>query len=195
MQTGGLLALIGQSAFKALLRSGVAFGLMLFKGLLKSGGIHIYIALSRQFHGHFNGEAKGVVKMKRGQAVYAVAGPEGGGRLVIFFQPLVKSARKTLLFHIQLLDYPFPVLSQLGILAGVFIYNYLGNSAVRAGGQFESFSIAHAAAYESAQHIALIYVAGRNSALVSQNKYRAADVIGYYSEGAGGFIVLAVSFA
>ena len=96
VQLRGLLAVVGQTALEALLRTGVAVLLMLLEALLKAGLVHGHALLGGHLPGDLDGEAVGVVELEGAAAV-----DHGAGGDLLIQRGIVDAAVLDLLDHGQ----------------------------------------------------------------------------------------------
>ena len=78
VQLGGLLAVVSQAALELLVSTLMAQFLMLLEPLIKVSLIHRQTLFASQLHGHFNGEAEGIVELEGTAAIHYAQGCHAG---------------------------------------------------------------------------------------------------------------------
>ena len=87
------------------------------------------------------------------------------------------------------------VAAQLGVDVAILVDDDLGQLRRGAFGHADLHAVAHGAADEAAQHVALIDVGGGHAAVVADDEGGGAHVVGDDAEGLGHFLIFAVGLA
>ena len=170
MQASSLFRAVGQAALEALLGAGAGKLLMLGEAHLVVGGVNGQAALGSQLDGELQGEAVGVVQVEGVLAVNLAALGNGVHDFVGQLGALVNGLGEGVNLLGELLDDEVMVFAQLGVVLLVNANENLGILQKLAEGNFQLHAVAHGAADDAAQHVALVHVGGGHGAVVAQQE-------------------------
>ena len=108
---------------------------------------------------------------------------------------LLQRALEALLLQLELLQDEPSMALQLRIVVLVLVDDDLCDLAGEALGHAQLHAVAHGAADQAAQHVALVHVGGGHAAVVADDEGGGAHVVGDDADGLGGLLVLAVLLA
>ena len=115
--------------------------------------------------------------------------------LVKFLLALPERAGKAALLQLQLLQHEGAVAGQLGIHVLVLVDDHLGHLGGEALGHAQLHAVAHGAADQAAEDIALVGIGGGHAPVVTQDEGGGAHMVGNDAEGlavlVGGLVLLA----
>ena len=118
MQAGSGFGGVRKAALEALLCACAGDLLVLFERFLKALGVHLQPVFVRELQRELDGEAEGIVKAERADAVDNFAG-QPALQLFEFAQALTDGAREALFLQIELGDDAALVAPELGVDAAV----------------------------------------------------------------------------
>ena len=194
MQACGFHGIVCQATLEALLSTRAGKLLVLGKKFLVAFGINRKPALRCKFAGKLQGKAVGVVQVKCVFAVYLPASFNGIHNFVGKFCSLVNGFRERVNFFCELLNNKLMMLGEFREFLFVNINQNFSVVHQFAEGNVHFHAMAHRAANNAAQHIALVNVRGHHATLVAQQKRGRTHVVAYQANVAFCFFGCALVF-
>jgi len=171
----------------------MAVFLMLFKAGVVAFHIHGETLFPGQFQRHLHREAVGIVQVEGALAVDYRAG-HARGNLFKLVVALLEGFVKAAFFQRKLFQHKGGVAAKLRINGLVLRDNHLRDFAGKAFRQTQLHTIAHRAADEAAQHIALPHIARAYAPVIPQYKGGGAHMVAHNAERLGHVRAVAIVF-